>query len=86
MLFGHVETIEDRIDHLRQLRELQDETGGFTGFIPLPYQPENNTVPVTHSPTGNDALRTIAVMVGPVIAVAFVSALLLMGAQVGLMQ
>ncbi len=61
MLFGHVETIEDRIDHLRQLRELQDETGGFTGFIPLPYQPENNTVPVTHSPTGNDALRTIAV-------------------------
>ena len=61
MLFGHVETIEDRIDHLRQLRELQDETGGFTGFIPLPYQPENNAVPVTHSPTGNDALRTIAV-------------------------
>ncbi len=61
MLFGHVETIENRIDHLRQLRELQDETGGFTGFIPLPYQPENNTIPVTHSPTGNDALRTIAV-------------------------
>ena len=61
MLFGHVETIENRIDHLRQLRELQDETGGFTGFIPLPYQPENNAVPVTHSPTGNDALRTIAV-------------------------
>ena len=61
MLFGHVETIENRIDHLRQLRELQDETGGFTGFVPLPYQPENNAVPVTHSPTGNDALRTIAV-------------------------
>jgi aminodeoxyfutalosine synthase len=61
MLFGHVETIENRIDHLRQLRELQDETSGFTGFIPLPYQPENNTIPVTHSPTGNDALRTIAV-------------------------
>ena len=61
MLFGHVETIENRIDHLRQLRELQDETGGFTGFIPLPYQPENNAIPVTHSPTGNDALRTIAV-------------------------
>ena len=61
MLFGHVETIENRIDHLRQLRELQDETGGFTGFIPLPYQPENNAIPVTHPPTGNDALRTIAV-------------------------
>ena len=61
MLFGHVETIENRIDHLRQLRELQDETDGFTGFIPLPYQPENNAIPVTHPPTGNDALRTIAV-------------------------
>jgi len=61
MLFGHVETIENRIDHLRQLRGLQDETGGFTGFIPLPYQPENNAIPVTHPPTGNDALRTIAV-------------------------
>lgn len=60
MLFGHVESFDDRIDHLRQLRELQDETGGFTGFIPLPYQPENNTVPVTHPPTGNDALRTVA--------------------------
>ncbi len=61
MLFGHVETIEQRIDHLAQLRALQDETGGFTGFIPLPYQPENNAIPVTHPPTGNDTLRTIAV-------------------------
>ncbi len=61
MLFGHVETLEQRIDHLAQLRALQDETGGFTGFIPLPYQPENNAIPVTHPPTGNDALRTIAV-------------------------
>ena len=60
MLFGHVETIEDRIDHLAQLRALQDETGGFTGFIPLPYQPENNAIPVSQPPTGNDALRTIA--------------------------
>ena len=39
MLYGHVESLEDRVDHLRQLRSLQDETGGFTGFIPLPYQP-----------------------------------------------
>ncbi|MBI97099.1 MAG: aminofutalosine synthase MqnE [Verrucomicrobiales bacterium] len=60
MLFGHVETIEDRIDHLAQLRALQDETGGFTGFIPLPYQPENNAIPVSQPPTGNDALSTIA--------------------------
>ena len=43
------------------MRALQDETGGFTGFIALPYQPENNAIPVSHPPTGNDALRTIAV-------------------------
>ena len=61
MLFGHVETLADRVDHLRQLRALQDETKGFVGFIPLAYQPENNDIPVTHPPTGYDALRTIAV-------------------------
>jgi aminodeoxyfutalosine synthase len=61
MLFGHVETLADRVDHLRQLRELQDETHGFTGFIPLPYQPENNEIPVKTPPTGFDTLRTLAV-------------------------
>ncbi len=61
MLYGHVETLADRVDHLRQLRELQDETGGFTGFIPLAYQPDNNRIPVDHPPTGFDSLRTIAV-------------------------
>jgi aminodeoxyfutalosine synthase len=61
MLFGHVETLADRVDHLRQLRELQDETHGFTGFIPLPYQPEDNDIPVTVPPTGFDTLRTLAV-------------------------
>jgi len=61
MLFGHVENLADRVDHLRRLRELQDETGGFTGFIPLPFQPENNAVPVDHPPTGFDILRTIAI-------------------------
>lgn len=61
MLYGHVETLEDRVDHLRQLRALQDETGGFCGFIPLPYQPENNDIPVPHPPSGFDTLRTIAV-------------------------
>ena len=61
MLFGHVESLEDRVDHLRQLRALQDETGGFTGFVALPYQPENNQIPVKHSPTGFDMLRTIAI-------------------------
>lgn len=60
MLFGHVESYADRVDHLRQLRALQDETKGFTGFVPLPYQPENNRIPVNHPPTGFDTLRTIA--------------------------
>ena len=61
MLFGHVESLADRVDHLRQLRALQDETRGFVGFVPLPYQPENNDIPVSTPPTGFDALRTIAV-------------------------
>jgi aminodeoxyfutalosine synthase len=61
MLFGHVESLADRVDHLRQLRALQDETKGFVGFVPLPYQPENNDIPVHTPPTGFDALRTIAV-------------------------
>ncbi|MBI2949520.1 MAG: aminofutalosine synthase MqnE [Verrucomicrobia bacterium] len=61
MLYGHVESLEDRVDHLRHLRELQDETRGFSGFVPLPYQPENNKIPVNTPPTGFDALRTIAV-------------------------
>ncbi len=61
MLFGHLETLDDRVDHLRQLRELQDETGGFSGFVPLPYQPDNNGIPVEHRPTGFDTLRTLAV-------------------------
>jgi aminodeoxyfutalosine synthase len=61
MLYGHVESLADRVDHLRQLRALQDQTRGFVGFVPLPYQPENNEIPVKHPPTGFDALRTIAV-------------------------
>ena len=61
MLFGHVEKLEDRVHHLSLLRALQDETQGFTGFVPLPYQPENNDIPVRVPPTGFDQLRTIAV-------------------------
>lgn len=60
MLYGHLESRADRIDHLRRLRELQDETHGFTGFIPLAYQPENNGIPVEHAPTGFESLRAIA--------------------------
>jgi aminodeoxyfutalosine synthase len=61
MLYGHIESLADRVGHLRQLRALQDETHGFVGFVPLPYQPENNEIPVEKPPTGFDALRTIAV-------------------------
>ncbi len=61
MLYGHVESLADRVDHLRRLRALQDETGGFVGFVPLPYQPEHNGIPVDKPPTGFDGLRTLAV-------------------------
>jgi aminodeoxyfutalosine synthase len=61
MLFGHVESLDDRVDHLRQLRVLQDETHGFSGFVPLPYQPDNNQLAIEHPPTGYDSLRTIAI-------------------------
>ena len=61
MLYGHVESLTDRVDHLRQLRALQNETHGFTGFVPLAYHPEDNDIPVAHPPTGFDSLRTIAV-------------------------
>ena len=61
MLYGHIEKLTDRVDHLQQLRAVQDETNGFVGFIPLPYQPENNRIPAPHRPSGYDSLRTIAV-------------------------
>ncbi len=61
MLYGHVESLADRVDHLNHLRNLQDETGGFVGFVPLPYQPDNNQIPVKVPPTGFDSLRTIAI-------------------------
>jgi aminodeoxyfutalosine synthase len=61
MLYGHIESLADRVDHLRQLRALQDETHGFVGFVPLAYQPKDNDIPVEHAPTGFDSLRTIAI-------------------------
>ncbi|HWD19357.1 MAG TPA: aminofutalosine synthase MqnE [Verrucomicrobiae bacterium] len=61
MLFGHIESLADRVDHLNYLRALQDETHGFTGFVPLPYHPDNNGIPVDHPPSGFDSLRTIAI-------------------------
>jgi aminodeoxyfutalosine synthase len=61
MLYGHVESLADRVDHLRLLRGLQDETRGFVGFVPLAYQPQDNDIPVEHPPTGFDSLRTLAI-------------------------
>jgi cyclic dehypoxanthinyl futalosine synthase len=59
MMFGHVETIADRIEHLEQLRELQDRTGGFTAFICWTFQPENVVLKAT--PVGSaEYLRTQA--------------------------
>jgi len=59
MMFGHVETIADRIEHLERLRELQDRTGGFTAFICWTFQPENVVLKAT--PVGSaEYLRTQA--------------------------
>ena len=61
LLYGHVETLEERIEHLCRLRELQDETGGFMCFIPLAFHPENTELSHLPGPTGFDDLMTIAV-------------------------
>ena len=61
MLYGHVETAAHRVDHLRRLRELQDETGGFTGFIPLKFQPEDNELAHVKPASSLDDLRMMAV-------------------------
>jgi aminodeoxyfutalosine synthase len=66
MLYGHVETIEDRIAHLEMLRELQDETGGFLAYIPLAYHPDHNELGRTlgregTATSGFDDLRNLAV-------------------------
>lgn len=66
MLYGHVESVEDRIEHLAMLRELQDRTGGFLAYIPLAYHPDNNELGVTlhrqgTATSGFDDLRNLAV-------------------------
>jgi len=60
MLYGHIETYEDRVDHLLRLRELQDITGGFQAFIPLSYHPKGTEIGGFYS-SGIDDLKTIAV-------------------------
>ncbi len=60
MLYGHVETNEDRVDHLMQLRDLQDETGGFQVFIPLAFHPKNSQLEHLPAPSGMTDLKVIA--------------------------
>ncbi|MGH7506108.1 MAG: CofH family radical SAM protein, partial [Longimicrobiales bacterium] len=66
MLYGHVESMADRVDHLEMLRELQDETGGFLTYIPLAYHPDNNELGTQlgregTATTGFDDLKNLAV-------------------------
>ena len=61
MLYGHVETEEERVDHLLKLRELQDQTHGFVTFIPLAFHPDNTALSRLPKPTGYADLRNIAV-------------------------
>jgi len=61
MLFGHVETEEERVEHLLLLRELQDETHGFVAFIPLEFHPANTALSHVPVPSGFAALKSIAV-------------------------
>jgi aminodeoxyfutalosine synthase len=63
MLFGHIETYEQRVDHLRRLRELQDETGGFAGFIPFAFQSEGARPELRHIPhaTAFEELKNLAI-------------------------
>ncbi len=61
MLYGHVETVDERVDHLIRLRELQDDTHGFQCFIPLAFHPTNTQLSHLPAPTAMLDLRTIAV-------------------------
>jgi aminodeoxyfutalosine synthase len=61
MLYGHIETFEERVDHMMRARALQDETGGFQAFIPLAFHPDNNRMQKLPAPAGTDTLRVHAV-------------------------
>lgn len=61
MLYGHIETAAERVDHLLRLRALQDETGGFQAFIPLSFHPKNTRLSYLPGPTGTEDLAMIAV-------------------------
>ncbi len=61
MLYGHIETLEQRVDHLRQLRDLQDETHGFTGFVPFAFEPRTTILSHVKPASAFEQLRNLAV-------------------------
>src|SRR6267378_475846 len=61
MLYGHIETLEQRVDHLRQLRELQDETRGFSGFVPFAFEPQTTVLAHIKRASAIEQLRNLAV-------------------------
>ncbi len=61
MLYGHIETVEERLDHLKMLRDAQDETNGFLAYIPLAFHPKNTELSNLSRTSGIDDLKTIAV-------------------------
>jgi aminodeoxyfutalosine synthase len=61
MLYGHVETMAQRVDHLRRLRELQDETGGFTALVPFAFEPQNNRLAHLGRASAFEDLRNLAI-------------------------
>jgi len=61
MLYGHIETAEERVDHMLRARKLQDETGGFQAFIPLAFHPDNNQMRKLPAPSAAETLRVHAV-------------------------
>jgi aminodeoxyfutalosine synthase len=61
MLYGHIETLEQRVDHLRQLRTLQDQTGGFTGFVPFAFEPQTTVLSHIKPASAFEQLRNLAV-------------------------
>jgi aminodeoxyfutalosine synthase len=61
MLYGHIETNAERVDHMLRARTLQDETGGFQAFIPLAFHPDNNQMRKLPAPSASDTLRVHAV-------------------------
>ena len=61
MLYGHIETLDQRVNHLRQLRELQDETGGFSGFVPFAFEPQTTVLAHIKRASAIEQLRNLAV-------------------------